>query len=1214
MPSDPPANALPATLPEQTRLTSDLRPAPVAHPPEASPPGPTVDFDHKATMPLSPAPATLLDATRQMREEIASAEGPVSVLLLRWQEQREQGITLSAEQLCQDCPEYREEVERRLRRLIALQGFLAREEPNREAPSPKKSSSRSPVVPGYEIQRELGHGGMGIVYQARQIKLNRIVALKMILAGGRARDQDLARFRIEGEAVARLQHPNIVQVFEVGEAEGCPFFSLEFCPGGCLADHIKGKPFPAARAAQLVATLARAMQAAHQQHVVHRDLKPANVLLSADGQPKITDFGLAKKLDEVGQKQTGHIMGSPPYMAPEQAAGRLKEIGPVTDVYGLSAILYELLTGRPPFQAESAWDTIDLVLNQEPVPPSRLQPKAPRDLETICLKGLEKDPPRRYPSAGELADDLDRFLKGEPIRARPPSVVEQVLKWARRRPTQAALAGTFVLAMLASLASAVLYLQNTKQQAEHKQREAEYRQQQEERSRHVDRLWYQGQLAETRGQAALGRGAEDEAAQEFTEADKKFGEALGALQAESAAGEDDREEQIEQARERVRRHLSERNTRQALLRKSARFLEDRDQVLFYETNVTGRDQAFNQEQVRRLAPTVLAPFSLGLRTPPAEAAQALDPYRRELRMPQRAQQLAAGCYEVLLLWAEAVADAPPDPKAAGRDVSARQALHLLRLADALGQAYELPTPQVYELRKARYLAQAGEDCEAVAERDRAARLDPNTPLDHWLAALDAYRRKDTDRAESACGEVLRQQSDHFWARYLQALCWMRTERWNEAHVGLTACVGRRPDFLWPLLLRASTDVERKKFKEAEADFADALKLARAPFDRYVVLTNRSALRIRQGRWQDARDDLNDAIRLQPDAYQAYLNLAQVHKARREWDAACTAMDQALVRAPGNANLYHTRAEIQLERGDLAAARRDFEEAIAREPKGQRSERLASDYVELGHLRHRAGAFKEALADGGAALAIWPNYPPAHLLRAKSWQELGLHAETVKERNHHCAEAGRELDLYLGLVKGEAKADVYKARGVIYQGLGEDARALVAFTQALNRQEEAESFSLRGWTHLRLGSPAAALPDFEEALKRDSSSPYALYGRGQAHVLQGRVAEAIRDAEKALHFAQAADTERHRAARLLLNAACIYARAAVQLLTQDRSFAGEEQAYRYEQRAVDLLDAALKQVPEKERSSFWRKYVRHEAGLRSLQLRTDMRSLAKRFGQ
>jgi WD40 repeat protein len=299
---------------------------------------------------------------------------------------------------------------------------------------------------------------MGVVYAAWQSGLSRTVALKMILAGGHAGPEELARFRIEAEAVARLQHPHIVQIHDIGAHEGRPYIALEYVDGGSLARQLTGTPWPGRRAAELVQTLARAIDHAHGQGIVHRDLTPANVLLTRAGLPKITDFGLAKVLVGGGPTltQTGAILGTPSYMAPEQAAGKAKEVGPATDVYALGALLYELLTGRPPFKAETPLETLHQVESQEPVPPSRLQPRLPRDLTTICLKCLQKEPARRYASALALAEDLRRFLAGEPIRARPVGRTERLWRWCRRNPVVAGLAATVVLLLVALTTGALV--------------------------------------------------------------------------------------------------------------------------------------------------------------------------------------------------------------------------------------------------------------------------------------------------------------------------------------------------------------------------------------------------------------------------------------------------------------------------------------------------------------------------------------------------------------------------------------------------------------------------------------------------------------------------------------------------------------------------------------------------------------------------------------
>jgi serine/threonine-protein kinase len=314
-------------------------------------------------------------------------------------------------------------------------------------------------VAGYEILGVLGRGAMGVVYKARQRGLKRIVALKMISAAGHHGPADLARFRAEAVSVAELQHPHIVQIYEVGEDRGHPYFSLEYVEGDSLAKKIGGTPRPPQEAARLVRALADGMEYAHQRGIIHRDLKPANVLLTAAGEPKVSDFGLVKRLeDDAGQTQSGSILGTPSYMAPEQAEGKIKEIGPHSDIYALGGILYELLTGRPPFRAASILDTLQQVRTSEPIPPSQFQPKVPRDLETICLKCLQKDPTKRYDRAAALGEDLHRFLAGEPIRARPVSRAEWLWRWCRRNPRVAALGGAVLSLLVAwTLTSTLLY-------------------------------------------------------------------------------------------------------------------------------------------------------------------------------------------------------------------------------------------------------------------------------------------------------------------------------------------------------------------------------------------------------------------------------------------------------------------------------------------------------------------------------------------------------------------------------------------------------------------------------------------------------------------------------------------------------------------------------------------------------------------------------------
>ncbi len=295
-----------------------------------------------------------------------------------------------------------------------------------------------PAIPGYEMLAQIGRGGMGVVCKARQAKLNRIVAIKMLLGSQATRDE-MDRFRQETQALAQLQNPNIVQIFEVGEHGGRVFFTMEFCGEGSLAQKLAGTPLRARDAAELVETLARAIEAAHERQIIHRDLKPANILLADGDVAKVADFGLAKRLDvDSHQTQTGAIMGTPSYMAPEQARGETHQAGYAVDIYALGAILYEALTGRPPFKAATIHETILQVIQQDPLSPKTILSSVPRDLETICMKCLEKRPENRYARAVDLAEDLRRFLDGRPISARPASLLDRFLKWIWRHPATAA--------------------------------------------------------------------------------------------------------------------------------------------------------------------------------------------------------------------------------------------------------------------------------------------------------------------------------------------------------------------------------------------------------------------------------------------------------------------------------------------------------------------------------------------------------------------------------------------------------------------------------------------------------------------------------------------------------------------------------------------------------------------------------------------------------
>jgi len=364
----------------------------------------------------------------------------ISELLLRWQEARQQGHILSVTELCRDDPQLTEAVQRAIDSIHAMETLLGIDEhgvlqphtadagQNDSAPFP------TPQIPGYEIVQQLGYGAMGVVYRVRQLNLSRFVAMKM-LNSEHCPEHHISRFRTEAESVAQLQHPHIVQIYDVGEVAGRPFYTMELMGGGTLSEKLDHARLSPCEAATLIGILAGAVHAAHLRDIVHRDLKPANVLLTADDTVKIADFGLAKRLDsDSSHTKTGVILGTPCYMAPEQANAASEQIGPAVDIYALGAILYEMLVGEPPFKATTALESMRRLTTEDAAFPTDMRTKIPKGLQAICLKCLEKSPQRRYATAAALADDLQQFLAGRPILARPTSAFGRLVKWSRRHP------------------------------------------------------------------------------------------------------------------------------------------------------------------------------------------------------------------------------------------------------------------------------------------------------------------------------------------------------------------------------------------------------------------------------------------------------------------------------------------------------------------------------------------------------------------------------------------------------------------------------------------------------------------------------------------------------------------------------------------------------------------------------------------------------------
>jgi serine/threonine protein kinase/tetratricopeptide (TPR) repeat protein len=1017
-------------------------------------------------------------------------------------------------------------------------------------PAPTTGRTRFPDVPGYEILEELGRGGMGVVYKARLLRLNRVVALKMILAGDHSAPDALARFLTEAETIARLQHANIVQIYSIGDNEGLPYIELEYVVGGSLASRLDGTPWPSRSAARLAEKMARAVAEAHRLGIVHRDLKPANILMTEDGEPKVTDFGLAKTLErDSGLTRTESILGSPSYMAPEQAEGRTSEVGTAADVYALGANLYELLTGRPPFVASSVLATLDLVKNTEPVPPRRLQPLLERDLETICLKCLEKEPERRYESAEALADDLAAFLADEPIKARPTAWWERAFKWVRRRPSTAGLIAVSAAVVLASLMGLSWYRHDQSQQ-----REAALH-----------------SLESLRGQSDqfLLLGREAIRRRDWAGARTQLSSARALLQsAPSLAGT---LVTVEELLALSRRKIVDQESREAARARFKDFLRLHDEAVFYQSDYTGLDPEANLRASRNAARSALTLFGLDVKS---DAKFALDPTHFDAR---EAEGITSSCYELILILAEAVSQPMKDEDPIEQ---ASEALSILENARRI----RTPTATFY-LRGATYLDRLGKPEASLAERRKAETAvgAADSAVDWFLAGEEAYRKKDLKTAVESLRHTLVLQPDHFWAQYLLAICHLKAHRPGEAQAALTACQSRRPGFVWTYLLKGFTEGEMREFDLAETDFRRAGELGLNDQERYVMLVNRGVMRIRREWNSEATEDLRAAIALKPDQFQAYINLAQALQNLKRWDEAVGMLDRAITLAPGQAVLYRARAHLLRLRSRDPEALKDLDRAI--ELSRPDDPLLADDQRDRGLILHQAGRLEEALDACDRAMALQPKGAGIHRLRGVVLMALRRYAE-----------ATRSFDICLA--GGQRTAAVYEARGLALANQGSYARAIADYTLAMNTGHPTSSLNAnRGWAYLFSGASELAARDFDESIRLEPSNGHALNGRALANVQLRKPHEAVADAQAAVLSSPDGAREHYTAARVFCQAsACVEADPSRQ--------AGTKAAARdYRTKAVALLARSVELLPQADRARFWTDVVRTDAAFEPIRRST-----------
>lgn len=1051
-------------------------------------------------------------------------------------------------------------------------------------------------VPGYVILGELGRGGMGVVYKARQAGLKRLVALKMILSGGHASPDDLDRFRTEAEAVARLQHPNIVQIYEIGEHNRLPYFSLEFCSGGCLDNQLDGTPWPAKKSAKTIETLAHAMHCAHQAGIVHRDLKPANVLLDAESRLKITDFGLAKKLDEAGKTQTGAIMGTPSYMAPEQAGDPTKKIGPGTDVYALGAMLYEFLTGRPPFCAETPFDTVLQVVTNEPIPPRHFQPALARDLETICLKCLQKEPAKRYPSALALAEDLHRFLRAEPILARPAGVVERTWKWVRRRPAAAALMVISIGAAIGLFAFIVWHDAYLNQEVQ----KGIAREQLLTREIALSRA----QKSFDDGQAAVQR-------KEWADASRLLLRVQDQLGPESEF--DGLRDKTAALLKEIQPHLENAQESQKAQHRFEEFKSRYNAILARQMGLAGENPADQRALTIDLAKAALSLFAAG-----DGGSDFLSPDNPYLR-PEQKTEIATMCYELLLMEADAEA------KSGSKSQSSphlEKALALLDEATRLG----VGDTQIIHRRRAEYLEQLGRTAEAQQELARFASIRQPSAIDEFLQGADLYRAGDYAQATRALENSLRHAPKRFWTRYYLALCYLREQQPRLAKVNLDSCLEQNVEPAWVYLLRGFAATELNELNAAQEDFqgADRALQNQAQPDvlaRYCLHVYRGVMHARQAR--DDRESTKSeavqasasairafqaAIQLQPQLAPAYVDLAQVYAQQRHLTEAVVQLDMAIQRAQASpilANLYMQRGQLRLQQRDAMEANinseparqrrqqfekdalRDLQETVRLEVRAKKaSPILETAYLEQGRIYADRKQYRDALSASEAALNIRRDNVAAWKLKGEMLLALQQYEPAI--------------DAFTGCLALKPDPDIYQGLALARFQSGKFAAAVKDYTAALSAYEKSNSkdvakaakvagqplaakisqaLSGRGWASLAENKTSQGFEDFRDAVRIDPKNAYAKLGLGYISVKR---AQSDEDIQKAIQDTESGLSQGTRAPGLWYTAARIYAQAGSKSNRQSR---------KYQQQAVDCLRESLKLLPDdQQRVAFWKSSV------------------------
>jgi serine/threonine-protein kinase len=1026
------------------------------------------------------------------------------------------------EEVCRACPELLPQVRAGWQRLRALKAEVGAWFP----PSADSDGTTPPPLPitdlprvrGYEVQEVLGCGGIGVVYKAWHSRLNRAVALKMLLAGPYARPEELERFLREAEAVAGLRHANVVQVYDVGDLDGRPYFTMEYVEGGSLAQKIAGTPQSPVHAAALVATLAEAIQVAHQSGIVHRDLKPGNILLTADGRPKISDFGLARRLEgAAGLTQSGAPVGTPSYMAPEQAEGKSRDVGPAADTYALGAILYELLTGRPPFRAETAAETLRQVVSQDPVPPSRLNAAVPRDLETICLKCLHKEPPRRYASAAALAEDLQRYGRGEPIAARPAGRPERLARWVRRHPGACGLLAALAVLVAATGTGVLLVYQ---QQLAARARQAQIDQE------------VRGVVARARGLLKEGWQAADLAKLTEARAEGNRAEGMAHSGRASAAVRQEANAVQEEAAERLGRAEKNRALLEAVLDVSAPqetwtpMSNQASQMLVVaQPNAEEQyaaafrrwgldvDSAGEDEVVKRL----------GAEPGPVvqELIAALDGWMMERRQRKRPEMAWRRLFHMAdrldpserhrQLRALLVGESPPRAASAALVGVGSPWLALWELARGNAWRHLREVQQGIDPRTAPALT-------VVLLAQAYAAVGDTTEAEKLL------RRATTARPDQVVllgvlGKLLERQGP---SRLAEAIEYFRAARSQRRDLGLALSkalvfAGRAAEaeeVLRELVPQQSSNPAyylhrgvaayyQKKYREAESFFGKAIDLSPDYAKAYINLGG--ALNAQQ-RYGEAETACRKAIELEPNYAEAYCTFGAALNAQQRYGKAEAACRKAIALKPEFAEAYTNLGNALSGQRKHSEAEAALRQAVNLKPD------LAEAHTDLGILLSAQGKHREAGAAHRRAIALRPDF---------AWTYSNFGAAMNAQQKYAEAEAAcrKAIELNPGL------SEAYFNLGNALAGQGKYVEAEPAFRKAIELKPEfAEAYSNLGNALAGQGKYVEAEPAFRKAIALKPGYADGHYNLGNVLIRQQRYGEAEAAFRKAIalkpDFAQA----------------------------------------------------------------------------------------------